>query len=155
MAIEFDYQILASVYSVFKFGRVPPGILVLIFHNFGNLGGKLKTWVWWCPWQEKKIRDAKGRKVSGNFGKFPWKVSGILKGWEFSEISGIFNLNLFSTFHEIVCTKINRTEFILYYALVLHYFYSLLVCMGLIVYRKTHKALSWDKIELNLSLKFL
>ena len=49
-------------------------------------------------------RDAKGRKVSGNFGNFPWKVSGILKRWEFSEI---FNLDLFSTFYEIVCTQIN------------------------------------------------
>ena len=54
-----------------------------------------------------KNRDAKGRKVSGNFGNFPWKVSGILKGWEFSEILGIFNLDLFSTFYEILCTKIN------------------------------------------------
>ena len=53
------------------------------------------------------IRDAKDRKVSGNFGNFPWKVSGILKGWEFSEILGIFNLDLFSTFYEILCTKIN------------------------------------------------
>ena len=35
-------------------------------------------------------RDAKGRKVSGNFGNFPWKVSGILKGWEFSEILTYF-----------------------------------------------------------------
>ena len=26
-------------------------------------------------------RDAKGWKVSGNFGNFPWKVSGNLKGW--------------------------------------------------------------------------
>ena len=52
-------------------------------------------------------RDAKGRKVSGNFGNFPWKVSGILKGWEFSEILGIFNFDLFSTFYEAVRTKIN------------------------------------------------
>ena len=51
-------------------------------------------------------RDAKGQKVSGNFGNFPWKVSGILKGWEFSEILGIFNLDLFSAFYEIVfCSK--------------------------------------------------
>ena len=60
-------------------------------------------------------RDTKGRKVSGNFGNFPWKVSGILKGWEFSEILGIFNFDLFSTFYEIVCTKIDRTEFTLQY----------------------------------------
>ena len=45
-----------------------------------------------------KTRDAKGRKVSGNFGNFPWKVSGILKGWEFLEILGIFNFDLFSIF---------------------------------------------------------
>ena len=38
-------------------------------------------------------RDAKGWKVSGNFGNFPWKVSGILKGWEFSEILGMFNFD--------------------------------------------------------------
>ena len=79
-------------------------------------------------------RDAKGRKVSGNFGNFPWKVSGILKGWEFSEILGIFNFDLFSTFYEIVCTKINRNEFSLHYIfniLVLHYLFdSSLVCMG-------------------------
>ena len=60
-------------------------------------------------------RDAKGRKVSGNFENFPWKVSGILKGWEFSEILGIFKFDLFSTFYEIVCTKINRIEFTLQY----------------------------------------
>ena len=57
--------------------------------------------------QKDITRDAKGRKVSGNFGNFPWKVSGILKGWEFSEILGIFNFYLFSTFYETVCTKIN------------------------------------------------
>ena len=62
-----------------------------------------------------RSRDAKGRKVSGNFGNFPWKVSGILKGWEFSEILGIFNFDLFSAFYEIVCTKINRTELSLHY----------------------------------------
>ena len=78
-------------------------------------------------------RDAKGRKVSGNFGNFPWKVSGILKGWEFSEILGIFNLNLFSTFYEIVQKS---TELNLFYTnsntLVLNYFFgSLLICMGL------------------------
>ena len=59
-------------------------------------------------------RDAKGWKVSGNFGNFPWKVSGILKGWQFSEILGIFNLDLFSTFYEIFCTKNNRTKFVLH-----------------------------------------
>ena len=42
------------------------------------------------PIQPGNTRDAKGRKVSGNFGNFQWKVSGILKGWEFSEILGIF-----------------------------------------------------------------
>ena len=52
-------------------------------------------------------RDAKGWKVSGNFGNFSWKVSGIFKRWEFWEILGIFNLDLFSTFYEIVCTQIN------------------------------------------------
>ena len=74
-------------------------------------------WVLWnlCtyhlhPWPLG--RDAKGQKVSGNFGNFPWKVSVILKRWEFSEILGIFNLDLFSTFYEIFCTKINRTELI-------------------------------------------
>ena len=56
-------------------------------------------------------RNAKGRKVSGNFGNFPWKVSGILKGWEFSEILGIFNFDLFSTFYETVWKS---TEFILH-----------------------------------------
>ena len=60
------------------------------------------------------LRDAKGWKVSGNFGNFPWKVSGILKGWQFSEILGIFNLDLFSTFYEIFCTKNNRTKFVLH-----------------------------------------
>ena len=55
-------------------------------------------------------RDAKGWKVSGNFGNFPWKVLGILKGWQFSEILEIFNLDLFSTFYEIFCTKNNRTK---------------------------------------------
>ena len=87
-------------------------------------------------------RDAKGRKVSGNFGNFPWKVSGILKGWEFSEILGIFNLDLFSTFYEIVCTKINRTEFSL------HYIQTHLFCTTFLtvhwfvwVHRKNHKAL--------------
>ena len=44
------------------------------------------------------IRDAKGQKVSGNFGNFPWKVSGILKEWEFLEILGIFNFDLVSRF---------------------------------------------------------
>ena len=52
-------------------------------------------------------RDAKGRKVSGKFGNFPWKVSGILKRWEFLEILGIFIIDLFSTFYDIVCTQIN------------------------------------------------
>ena len=55
-------------------------------------------------------RDAKGRKVSGNFGNFPWKVSGILKGWEFSEILGIFNFDLVSTFMRLfaqISTKLN------------------------------------------------
>ena len=61
-----------------------------------------------------KFRDAKGWKVSRNFGNFPWKVSGILKGWQFSEILGIFNLDLFSTFYEIFCTKNNRTKFVLH-----------------------------------------
>ena len=61
------------------------------------------------------IRDAKSWKVSGNFGNFPWKVSGILKGWEFSEILGIFNFDLFSTFYEIVCTKVNRIKISLHY----------------------------------------
>ena len=88
-------------------------------------------------------RDAKGQKVSGNFGNFPWKVSGISKGWEFLEILGIFNFDLFSTFYEIVCTKINRTE------LSLHYIQTHLFCATFLtvhwlvwVHRKNHKALS-------------
>ena len=55
--------------------------------------------------------DAKGRKVSRNSGNFPWKVLGILKGWKFSEILGIFNCDLFSTFYETVCTKIKLNLF--------------------------------------------
>ena len=35
-------------------------------------------------------RVAKAWKVSGNFGKFPWKVSGILKGVEILGIFGNF-----------------------------------------------------------------
>ena len=50
--------------------------------------------------QRGKSRVAKGRKVSGNFGKFPWKVLGILNDWEFMEILGIFNFALFSKFHD-------------------------------------------------------
>ena len=42
------------------------------------------------PWS----RVAKGRKVSENFGNFPWKVLGILKEWEFLESLGIFNFAL-------------------------------------------------------------
>ena len=71
---------------------------VLNWHGFVQ-----QTWIFaWnrhfsSDWEKKCIcdRDAKGRKVSGNFGNFPGKVSGILKGWEFSEI---FNFDLFSTF---------------------------------------------------------
>ena len=88
-----------------------------------------------CPWKSgsrqmvchptnsilKKARDAKGRKVSGNFGNFPWKVSGILKRWEFSEILGIFNLDLFSTFYEIVCTQIN-INWIYFVLIPMHWF---------------------------------
>ena len=58
------------------------------------------------------FRDATGRKVSGNFENFPWKVSGILKGWEFSEILGIFNFDIFSTFYEIICTKSTELNFL-------------------------------------------
>lgn len=45
-------------------------------------------------------RVAKGRKFSGNFGNFPWKVSGILRDWELTGILGIFNFVLFSYFQE-------------------------------------------------------
>ena len=93
-------------------------------------------------------RDAKGKKVSGNFGNFPWKVSGVLKGWEFSEI---FNFDLFSTFYEIVCTKINKTEFSL------HYIQTYLFCTTFLtvrwfvwVHRKNHMALLWKNIRSNL-----
>ena len=41
---------------------------------------------WFLP-LTTNTTDANGRKVSGNFGNFPWKVSGILKGWEFWEFS--------------------------------------------------------------------
>ena len=96
-------------------------------------------------------RDAKGRKVSGNFGNFPWKVSGILKGWEFSEILGIFNCDLFSTFYEIVCTKINRTEFSLHFIQTYLFCTTFLtVCWFVWVHRKNHKALLWNNIRSNL-----
>ena len=37
-------------------------------------------------------RVVEGGKLSGNFGKFPWKVSGIFKLREFWEFSGIFKI---------------------------------------------------------------
>ena len=80
--------------EIVKFGPI-----LNTYHYLGKGGGK--------------IRDAKGRKVSGNFGNFPWKVSGILKGWEFSEILGIFNLDLFSTFYEIICKRLTSIHSIL------------------------------------------
>ena len=43
------------------------------------------------PFNGTPTWDAKGHKITGNFGNFPWIVSGILKGWEFSEI---FNFQL-------------------------------------------------------------
>ena len=93
-------------------------------------------------------RDAKGRKVSRNFGNFPWKVSGILKEWEFSEILGIFNFDLVSRFYEIVCTKINRTEFPLH-CIQTYLFCTtfLTVCWFVWVHRKNHKALLWNNIR--------
>ena len=36
-------KIMASAYPVFKFGRVRLGVRVPSFHNFGNLGGQLKS----------------------------------------------------------------------------------------------------------------
>ena len=39
---------------------------------------------------------------------------GNFEGVGFLGILGIFNFDLFSTFYEIVCTKINRTEFTLH-----------------------------------------
>jgi len=60
------------------------------------------------------LRVAKGWKVSGNFGNFPWKVSGILKDWEFSEILGIFNFVVFLPFKGHSCTKFNGTDIFLY-----------------------------------------
>ena len=104
-------------------------------------------------WQNNAhtLRDAKGRKVSGNFGNFPWKVSGILKGWEFLEILGIFNCDLFSTFCEIICTKINRTEFSLHFIQTYLFCTTFLtVCWFVWVHRKNHKALLWNNIRSNL-----
>ena len=87
-------------------------------------------------------RDAKGWKVSRNFENFPWKVSGILKGWEFLDILGIFNFDLVSRFYEIVCTKINRTEFPLHYIQTFLFCTTFLtVCWFVWVRRKNHKAL--------------
>ena len=108
------------------------GVLLFVLkHIFISLLLKMIngfSWSWSVPltfnWERlrkgKRVkfngltRDAKGGKVSGNFGNFPWTVSGILKGWEFLEILGISNFDFFSTFYEIVCTKINGTEFFLY-----------------------------------------
>ena len=120
--------------------------------SFSKLSKKLKKYFTSLAGPtDLEFRDAKVRKVSGNFGNFPWKVSGILKGWEFSEILGIFNSDLFSTFYEIVCTKNNRTDFSLHH-IQAHLFCTtfLTVYWFVWVHRKNHKALFWNTIRSNL-----
>ena len=109
-----------------------------------------------------QIRDAKGWKVSGNFGNFPWKVSGILKGWEFSEILGMFNFDLFSifVFRLFVQKSTELNSFFLNSnTLVLHYFLAVSWCVW-VYNRKNHKTLLWVKItpkllSLNYKIKYL
>ena len=115
-------------------------------YTIGHYEEPLTTWL--LKKHNFPTRDAKGRKVSGNFGNFPWKVSGILKEWEFL---GIFNFDLLSTFYEIVCTKINRTEFFQHY-IQKHLFCTtfLTVYWFVWVHRKNHKALLWNNIRSNL-----
>ena len=90
-------------------------------------------------------------KFPGILETFHGKFREFWRGWEFSEILGIFNLDLFSTFYEIVCTKINRTEFSLHY-IQTHLFCTtfLTVYWSVWVHRKNHKALLWNNIRSNL-----
>ena len=92
-------------------------------------------------------RDAKGQTNSGNFGNFQWKVSGILKGWEFWEFS------IYTYFQHFMRLYVQKsTELNLLWtnskALVLHNVLAL--WWFLWIFRKNHKALLWVRIRPNL-----
>ena len=90
------------------------------------------------------IQGCKGleRLSTESFGNF--------EGVGFSEILGIFNSDLFSTFFETVCTKISSIEFTVHYIQTVLFLTIFWQFVSLLVNRKNHKALLWNRIRPNL-----